>query len=268
MPSVTVNDISVAYEEAGAGRPVLLVHGFPLDHSMWAPVAEALAGECRLIMPDLRGYGGSSLGEIDPAAGVPMTRYADDLAGLLDAIGVTERVVYAGFSMGGYIGWQFVRRHRPRLAALAVVDSRAGEDTAAARENRLKMAGHVAEWGARHVAGAMLPKLFAPASLETPHPAVKATGDVIAAANPAAIAAAQRGMAARPDETSLLPTLDLPVAAIVGEHDTLTPPSEAEAIAAAAPDATATLVPGAGHMAPVENPAAVSDALKALLARL
>ncbi|MEN1681991.1 MAG: alpha/beta hydrolase, partial [Planctomycetota bacterium] len=118
------------------------------------------------------------------------------------------------------------------------------------------------------VAGAMIPKLFAPASLEAPHPSVETTTELIAAANPAAIAAAQRGMAARPDETSLIPSIDLPIAAIVGEHDALTPPAEAEAIAAAAPDATATMIPGAGHMAPVENPAAVADALRALLNRL
>ncbi|MEN1679360.1 MAG: alpha/beta fold hydrolase, partial [Planctomycetota bacterium] len=77
MPSVRVNDVQLAYEEAGAGRPVLLVHGFPLDHSMWAPVAAALASNCRLIMPDLRGYGGSTLRDADADDGVPMTQYAD-----------------------------------------------------------------------------------------------------------------------------------------------------------------------------------------------
>lgn len=267
MKTVVVGDIEMAYRDAGAGVPMLLVHGFPLDHTMWDPVVERLGGACRLIIPDLRGYGRTSLGEVDDAQGVGMQRYADDLAGLLDAIGVAEPVVLVGFSMGGYIGWRFLERHAERVRSLGLCDTRAGADTDDARATRLKMAKHVQQWGAEHVALAMQPKLFAPGSIESGHEAVARTSAVISATDPRAIAAAQRGMAARPDVTDRLPAIDLPAALIVGQHDQLSTPAEMRSMAEAMPRGELTIVPDAGHMAPVENPGPVADALAALIAR-
>lgn len=264
MKHATVDAVRLVYRDQGDGLPVLLVHGFPLDHTMWLPVVERLAGRGRFLMPDLRGYGASELGDGAPGwdaeSGVPMTRYADDLAAVLDDAAVSGPVLYVGFSMGGYIGWQFARRYPDRLRGLAVIDSRAGADTPEAREMRLKMARHVDEWGAAHVATAMLPKLFAPESLAAGLPAVAQTRSLIAGADTAAIAAAQRGMAGRPDETAMLANLPAPAVFLGGEHDQLTTPEEMRAMASAA-GGELTLVPGAGHMAPVENPAAVAEVL-------
>ena len=105
--------------------PLLLVHGFPLDHTMWAAQIEAISSRCRVIAPDLRGFGRS------PPAGerTTMEQFADDLAGLLDAIGISEPVVYCGLSMGGYIGWQFWRKHANRLRGLILCDTRATADS-------------------------------------------------------------------------------------------------------------------------------------------
>ena len=265
MNQVTVNDIEVAFTDRGNGKVFLMVHGFPLDRSMWDPVAERLEGESRLLAPDLRGYGKTAIGDVDIEQGVSMRRYADDLAGLLDAIGVDEPVVYCGFSMGGYIGWQFLDGYRQRVGGLGLCNTRATADTDEARDMRRRMARHVSEWGAERVAEAMQPKLFATRSLESRTDLVAQTVALISGADPRAIAAAQLGMAVRPDVTPTLPGIDLPAVAVVGEEDQLSTPTEMRAMVEAMPDATLTIVPDAGHMAPVEQPDAVADALRKLL---
>ena len=274
MPTLAVNDIDMAYADhdpnAGRGEDVLLllVHGFPLDRSMWAPVIELLGGEFRVIAPDLRGYGQTSLGDVDETAGVTMLQYADDLAALLVALDISQPVVYCGFSMGGYIGWQFAQQHAERLRALAMCDTRASADSEEARGMRLKMASHVSEWGGERVAEAMLPKLFAAATLESNAPIVQQTQSTIASCDPRAIAAAQRGMAARPDMTPMLANITVPAIGVVGVEDALTTPAEMAAMVAAMPDAKLTQVAGAGHMTPIENPPAVAAALRSLVERL
>lgn len=256
--SVTVNDIQMHVRTEGDGAPMLLVHGFPLDHTMWDAQVEALAAHCRVIAPDLRGYGATELAGAGDPPKLTMRQYADDLAGLLDALEITEPVVYAGFSMGGYIGWQFLKHHRDKVRGLVLVDTRASDDADEARTMRLKMAKHVEEWGAERVAEAMIPKLFAASTLEAERPVVARVREVISATNPLAIAAAQRGMAERPDATPDLAGIDLPTLAIVGAEDQLSPPEEMQRMVDAIPGARLAVIPAAGHMAPVEQPYAVN----------
>ncbi len=261
MNTVQLNDINLAYIDRGAGPVVLLVHGFPLDHSMWDAQIDAISAEHRVIAPDLRGYGESALGDVDDAVGVPLERYADDLASLLNALHITEPVCYVGFSMGGYIGWQFWRRHRDHVAALVMCDTRAVADNDEGRAMRLKMAAHVAEWGAGKVAEAMEPKLFAESTRKERPELVAETRRVITSTNVRAIAAAQLGMAARVDSTELLTDINVPTLVIVGEHDVLSTRDEMSGIAEKIPGAKFVEIAGAGHMTPVEDPAAVTKAL-------
>src|SRR3954469_24675725 len=120
MKTVIISTGELAYIDRGAGKPELLVHDFPLHHTMWYAQIEALSERARVIAPDLRGFGQSPLGPVDPIRGVTMERYADDLAELLDALalGADQPVVFVGLSMGGYIAWQFVRKYPERLRAL------------------------------------------------------------------------------------------------------------------------------------------------------
>ncbi|MCI0492920.1 MAG: alpha/beta hydrolase [Planctomycetes bacterium] len=261
MKSATISTTNIAYVDRGNGSPVLLVHGFPLDHTMWRAQIEALADRCRVLAPDLRGFGRTPLGKTDASSGIAMEQYADDLAEFLDAIGIDEPVVLSGFSMGGYIAWQFVRKYGDRLRALVQCDTRAEADSAEARAGRLKMAENAAEWGSGRVAEMMGLKLFAPQSFTTKREAVALIRAVVEHTSPAAIAAAQRGMAARPDVTSLLPTIKVPTQIIVGVEDAISPPAEMKRIAAAIPNAQFVAIPAAGHMTTVENPVAVNDAL-------
>src|SRR4029078_1560002 len=123
MKTAKISTGELAYIDRGVGQPVLLVHGFPLDHTMWDAQIEALCKHSRVIAPDLRGFGKSPLGSVDPVNGITMERYADDLAELLDVLqlGTDQPIVFVGLSMGGYIAWQFVRKYAARLRAVALL---------------------------------------------------------------------------------------------------------------------------------------------------
>ncbi len=261
MKRAAISTFELAYVERGAGKPVLLVHGFPLHHEMWASQISALAGKCRVIAPDLRGFGQSTFGDADPQQGISMERYAEDLLEMLDAIGVREPITLVGFSMGGYVAWQFVRKYGERVSALVECDTKAAADNDEARQNRLKMAENIHEWGVARVADTLSPKFFAERTWEAKPEVVAAVRRMIESGSPDAIAAAQRGMAARPDVTSLLPQIKVPALLIGGAEDVISPPDEMRAIAAAMPNARYVEIPDAGHMAPMENPDAVNEAL-------
>src|SRR5262249_53965777 len=162
--------------------------------------------------------------------------------------------------MGGYISWQFVRKYADRARALAQLDTRAIADSEEARAARRKMAETIAVTGSRSVAEAMEPKLFWKQTREQRPDVVPAIRDVMERTPPATIAAAQRGMAARPDVTSMLPTIQLPTLVLVGEHDAISPATEMKQIADAIPGAEFVVIPGVGHMTTVEAPEPVNDA--------
>src|SRR5690606_37351033 len=123
---IAISDTQLHVVDRGRGPVVLLVHGFPLDHSMWEEQLADLSSDFRVIAPDLRGFGASGVA----SETLTMSRLANDLAELLDALEVDQRIVYCGLSMGGYIAWPFFERHRARLAKLILCDTRAGSDTA------------------------------------------------------------------------------------------------------------------------------------------
>jgi pimeloyl-ACP methyl ester carboxylesterase len=261
MKTAQLSQTKIAYVDEGRGLPILLVHGFPLDHSMWEAQIAVLSPHSRVIAPDLRGFGGTPLAPGDAERGVSMEAYADDLIELLAALAIREPVVLVGFSMGGYVAWQFVRKHVGKLRALIQCDTKAKADNDEARAGRLKMAESVAEWGSGRVAELMEPKLFAPATVEKRPEVVAEVRSIIERTPPAGIAAAQRGMATRLDVTSLLPSIQVPTLVLVGEHDVISPPSEMKEIADAIPGAGYVTIPRAGHMTSVEEPAAVNEAL-------
>ena len=139
MGSVLVDQLDLHYREEGDGPPLVLIHGFPLTHEMWERQIPVLADGYRVIAPDLRGFGQSSHG----AEPVSMTTYATDIAAVLDEIGIAEPVALAGFSMGGYVAFAFLRSFATRVRALALVDTKAAADTPEAARGRREMAGRV-----------------------------------------------------------------------------------------------------------------------------
>jgi 3-oxoadipate enol-lactonase len=261
LVKVAVPGATLHAQAFGAGEPVLLVHGFPFSSDMWVPVAERLAAAGRrALVPDLRGFGASSG---TPASG--MATYADDLARLLDGLDVRGPIPWVGFSMGGYVALEAWRRHADRIAALALVDTRATPDDEQARTGRRDTAEKVGQSGSVVVADAMLPKLLSPGALPLLRHAVHAA---MAAAPPDGVRAALLAMASRADSTATLATIRVPTLVLVGKDDAITPVADSESMARLLPRARLAVLPDAGHLAPLEQPDAVAAELRAWLASL
>jgi pimeloyl-ACP methyl ester carboxylesterase len=258
----TIEGASIEYDVSGEGPGVLLFHAFPLSLFMWDAQVEALAATHRVVRFDARGFGGSAPGD----GPLTMERIADDGAGLLDQLGI-EKAVVGGCSMGGYAAFAFVRRHPQRLAALVLQDTRAGADSPEARANRATLAGKVLAEGASAAVEAFLPKLLGETTHRERKALVASLRERILASSPQGIANALHGLAARADSRETLPTITVPTLVLVGAEDVLTPPAEAATMAAAIPRARLDVIPGAGHLANLENPSAASAALRAFLAR-
>jgi pimeloyl-ACP methyl ester carboxylesterase len=261
MTRIDVRGISLNTVDQGAGAPLLLVHGFPLDHTMWQGQITALSKTQRVIAPDLRGFGASGV----TSGTVSMEQFADDLNALLDSLKISEPVTLCGLSMGGYIAFAFYRKYKSRLKSLILCDTRAVADTPEAAESRRKLADKVVEEGARVVAEGMLPKLFGKAASERQPQVVEATRQVMLRTDPQGIAAALRGMAQRADSTSLLSQIDVPTLVLVGKEDAISTSDEMRGVAASIAKARFVEVPAAGHMAPLESPTLVNDAISAFL---
>lgn len=253
--------VTLAYELVGDGEPIVLLHGFPFHRGMWRAQIEALADEFRVIAPDLRGFGQSALAREDVEDGVGMDRLAADVAAVLNHASVREPVVLVGFSMGGYAAFQFAFRWPQRLRGLVLADTRAVADTEEGRAGRLKMAEAALAAGDASPAEAMIPKLLAPASLESRPEIVAQVKEFITAASAQAIASAQRGMARREDVRERLGEIHCPVLGLVGAEDAIASPAEMRGIIEALPNGKLVEIPSAGHSTPLENPNAVTHAL-------
>ncbi len=253
---VKIGDLYLNVVVEGSGPPLLLVHGFPFDHTMWHEQLSALVGHFQMIAPDLRGFGDSDA----PASFYSMDLYADDLAHLLDVLG-QEKVVLAGLSMGGYIALAFQRRYPERLAGLVLADTQATADTETARAGRYAAIRTVQAEGVEAVVSGLLPKLFAPANFAAKRILREWVRAMMMRQSPAGVMGALKAMAERPDSTPGLAVVSCPTLVIVGEEDLLTPPAKAAALVAAIPGARLAVIPEAGHLTPLEAPEAFNRLL-------
>lgn len=257
MKTAMVSGLNVAYEVHGRGEPILFIHGFPLSRELWRPMVEPFADRFTLVMPDLRGMGDS---EATPDATI--ADYSDDLAGLLDAIGERRPAAIIGLSMGGYVAFEFYRRHRDRVRAMVLADTRAEADTPEASKTRLETAEKVMRDGSGVVADAMAPKLFAKSASTV---LVESWRRIMTATKPMGVAAALKAMASRPDSTPTLKEIAVPTLIVVGEEDAITPPPLARAMHAGIAGSRIRMIPECGHMPPVERPEAFARAVGELL---
>lgn len=259
--------------EGEPGRlPLVLLHGFPLDHRMWLDVTDLLAGDRTVLAPDLPGFGASPSGRdvalacgADPAA-PSIDVMADGVAATLRAAGV-ERAVVAGLSMGGYVAMALAERHPGLVAGLGLIDTKATADDDAARQKRLEIARTVraemrvdAVFGMRTSVLGVTNRVARPDLVERIERWIRDQG-------PRAVAWAQEAMAARPDRTAVLSAYAGPSVVVVGDEDELSPVPTAEHMADALGDVELVVVRGAGHMTSNESPEPVASALATLLRR-
>ena len=243
-------DAEIGYEDVGKGLPVVFIHGFPHDRSLWAPQLGALMDRCRCIAPDTRGFGESAL-----QGPYTMNRYADDVVALLDSLHI-HRAVIAGLSMGGYIAFAVWRRHRARVRALVLADTRAGADNTEGRAKRQAMIDTVKAEGIEPLLDAQVNGMLGRTTREK-HPELTEYVKRMVARSPAeGVIGALEAMMARPDSTETLATVDVPTLIVVGDEDVLTPPKEARAMHEAIRGSRLEVLAGAGHLSNLERPAA------------
>lgn len=248
----------LGYDEAGSGPALILIHGFPLDRTVWSEQLKGLADFRRVIAVDLRGRGKS---ESSPAEGWSIDLYADDVAETIESLGVSAADV-AGLSLGGYVAFSLLRRHPDKVRSLILIDTKAAADTAEAKEGREKTAAAAREQGTASIAEGLIPKLVAPGASEE----VKSKAMAMAKATPGETAAADAlAMRDRADSTLDLGSIGIPAVVIHGEDDQLMPAGGAREMAGGIPGATFVPIPAAGHLAPLENPEAVNAALRKFL---
>jgi 3-oxoadipate enol-lactonase len=253
-----------AMDDIGEGVPLLLLHAFPLSRRMWRPQLTGLADSCRLLAPDLPGFGSSPQW---PAAACRMEDMAAAAVSRLDEAGVAAAVV-CGLSMGGYVALALYEIFRERVRGLVLADTRAAADDEAGRGRRFASARAVESGGPpalAALASSLVPRLIAPRTRTARTELVAWLHREIAAAPPVAVAAAQRGMAERPDRTHLLPHIAVPTLVVVGEEDEITPPAESVALRDRIPGARLVTVAGAGHLSSLEQPEAWNAALREFL---
>lgn len=253
----------LSYDVRGGGPAILFLHAFPLDLRMWDAQAAALAPSHTVVRFDCRGFGAS------PPAGalLSMERIADDAAGLLDTLGISQAVV-AGCSMGGYAAFAMVRRHADRIRALVLQDTRAGADSSEARTNRSLQAERVLKEGAAAAVEAFIPRLLGETTHKERPQVVEWVRDTILATSSRGIADALAGLAARADSTPTLREIRVPTLFVCGAEDVITPPAESQAMQRAVAGSRLEIIPRAGHLANLEDPAACNAALAAFLASL
>ncbi|MFI0257471.1 alpha/beta fold hydrolase [Streptomyces sp. NPDC017056] len=262
-----MNGITTAYEDTGGtgGETILLVHGHPFDHTLWAPQTAALAtAGHRVLVPDLRGYGAS---QVVPGV-TRLETFAADLAALLDHLEVTERIVLGGLSMGGQIAMECARRFPERLRALVLAGTSARAETDDGRRQRNAMADRLLREGMRGYTEEVLDKMVAPRTIATRPAVAEHVRRMMLGTPPEGAAAALRGRAERPDYTGTLTGLAMPALVAVGRDDTYTPVAEAAFLHARIPDARLAVIEGAAHLPNLEQPRAFDAALTGFLAEL
>jgi pimeloyl-ACP methyl ester carboxylesterase len=254
--------LELAYEEAGSGAALLFVHGFPHDHRLWDGQLAGLSTHARCLAPDLRGFGGSTV-----RGPYSMDRYADDLADFLGALGI-PRAVVCGLSLGGYIAFAMLRRHAALVRALVLADTRATQDTAEARENRVRLVALVEREGMAALAARQLEGSVGGTTLaERPH-VLDALRDMMASVPAAGAIGALRAMMERPDSTPQLARIGVPTLVVGGVEDRITPPDVLRPLAGGIAGSRLELLDGCGHVSAMERPDAFNDAVAGFLGAL
>lgn len=254
--------IEIAYDDVGAGQPLLFIHGWPHNRTLWAAQLSGLPTHARCIAPDLRGFGGSS---VSPP--YTIDQYADDLAAFLRVLGI-DRAVVCGVSMGGYVALSMLRRHAPLLRALILTSTRATADSPEAREKRMRLIAFVRDHGVEALAGRQLKAMVGQTTFNSRPDVLESLRLLMASAPAEGVIGALEAMSGRPDSTALLPGIGMPTLVVSGSEDTFTPPGELRALASAIPGGRLETIQGAGHVCCYERPAAYNHVVSEFLASL
>ena len=261
MSTVSVNGITVGFDDEGGGDPLVLVHGHPFDRSMWRPQVEHFARSGRrVIAPDLRGYGETT---VVPGK-TTLETFARDIVALLDRLEV-GRVVLGGLSMGGQIVLELHRLFPERIRALLLADTSAHAETEDGKASRTRAADRLLREGMGPYAAEVLPKMVAPDNIRALPDVAEHVLGMMRATSPEGAAAALRGRAERPDYVDMLARVAVPTLVVVGRDDEFTPIGDARLLHDRIPDAGLVIVDEAAHLPNLERPTEFNRALQQFL---
>ena len=263
MTTTRIDDIQLAYDDVGVGHAVVLIHGYPFNRSLWTEQTEALTSRFRVVTPDLRGFG-----ESDSSEGpVTMNRMAQDVAELMDQLGI-EQAVIGGLSMGGYVALAFVKQFPSRVKALVLADTRAQADTEEGKQTRSQQAEKALSEGMAGIADAMLPKLLTPDTVSKRPEVVKRVRDMMLKTKPQGAASALLGMAERDDLSEFISTIRVPTMIVVGREDAITPLADSEKMQSKIAPSRLVVIENAGHVSNLEQTEQFNFALIRFLDRV
>jgi 3-oxoadipate enol-lactonase len=258
------HDLEISYDDTGSGAiALLLIHGFPLDRTLWSAQVCALTDVARVIAPDLRGFGESSL----PIGAVTMDTYADDLHDLLDALNISRAVV-AGLSMGGYVAFAFSRKYASRVHALILADTRALPDSPEAKKGRDSSIALARSNGTVAVAEKMFPKMLTAQTIAENGEVANAARTLMSRQPAEGVIAALIALRDRPDSTPTLAQVAVPTLIVVGAEDMLTPPGDSEQLRDGIRGSQLAVIPNAAHLSNLEQPEAFNQAVRKFLKTL
>jgi len=261
--TTSIDDIQLAYDDVGSGFPVVLIHGYPFNRSLWKEQVEALSSSYRVVTPDLRGFGESDTYE-GPAT---MNRMAQDVAGLMDYLGIDQAVI-GGLSMGGYVALAFVKQFPSRVKGLVLADTRAQADTEEGKQTRHQQAEKALSEGMAGIADAMLPKLLTPETVSKRPEVVKRVRDMMLKTKPQGAASALLGMAEREDQSEFISTIGVPTMIVVGREDAITPLADSETMNSKIQHSRLVVLDNAGHVSNLEQTEHFNYALMKFLERV
>jgi 3-oxoadipate enol-lactonase len=262
MIAMLPGGLELAYDDAGSGIPLLFIHGWPHNRTLWAAQLSGLPTRARCLAADLRGFGDSSV-----AAPFTVDQYADDLAALLAMLGI-DRAVVCGLSLGGYVALAMLRRHRALLRGLILTSTRATPDSAEGREKRARLIEFVEENGVEALAGMQLREMVGETTFTSRPDVLEAFRQLMATSPDEGVIGGLRAMAGRHDSSDLLGGIDFPTLVVSGAEDTMTPPEEMRALADAIPRCRLEVIESGGHVCSYERPAAFNHVIAEFLATL
>ncbi len=235
---------------AGEGSPLMLLHGFPLDHRLWLQQLDSLSAFYRVIAPDLRGFGQSTLTE-EPYS---LADLAGDVEQVRQHLTGDQPIALCGLSMGGYVAFEYWRGYSRSLTALILANTKPEADTDQARDARHAMVEQARQLGSWQAVSGMLPKLLSGSHMAERGAAYHAAEQMLRACTVDAVTSAQRAMASRADFLALLPALHTPTLVISGIEDSIAPPTDGRKWAAVIPNSQCHVLADAGHLTPIEQP--------------
>jgi 3-oxoadipate enol-lactonase len=256
MQRVDFDNLSIAYDDAGQGIPVLCIHGYPLNRQIWQAQWEGLANFARVIAPDLRNHGDSivrSEGAHGPTIH-SMDLLADDLAHMLDALKISQPVVINGLSMGGYVAFAFLRNYPQRVRGLILTATRARPDSDVEKENRLKAIRLAQVQGVGPIVDGMIHRLVSPTTESEKPGLVEKIREIMISSSLEGITGDLNGMMDRPDARPMLSKIRVPVLIFQGRDDQIIPIDEAQAMNDLVPESRLEFIRDAGHLPNMEQP--------------